>query len=79
MTPIAQMSLYDYVSLLRSCVGGCNLHWLSVSSLLKYLRSHIAWRPAGSGKDVKLFLVHYSGQTKICYQKVGVVFGSSKK
>jgi hypothetical protein len=79
MTPTAQMSLQDYVSLLRSCAKGWNSHWLSVSSLLKYLGSHIAWRSAGSGKDVKLFLVHYSGQTKVCYQQVGVVFRSSKK
>jgi hypothetical protein len=50
-----------------------------VSCLLEYLRGHVARRPAGSGKDVKLFLVHYSRQAKVCYQKIGVVFRGSEQ
>jgi hypothetical protein len=51
MTPIAQMSLYEYVSLTGSCAERGHLHWLSVSGLLENFGSHVAWRPAGSGED----------------------------
>lgn len=50
-----------------------------MSCLLEYLGGHVTRRPAGSGKDVKLFLVHYSRQAKVCYQKIGVVFRSPEQ
>jgi len=50
-----------------------------VSCLLEYLRGHVARRPASRGKDMKLFLVHYSRQAKVCYQKIGIVFRGSEQ
>lgn len=50
-----------------------------MSCLLEYLGGHVARRPAGSSKDMKLFLVHYSRQAKVCYQKIGVVFRGSEQ
>ena len=79
MTPIAQISLQLYVSLLGYWLESSDSHWLSVPCLLEYLRGHVAGRSTGSGKDMKLFLVHYSRQAKVCYQEICIVLGSSEE
>ena len=55
------------------------LHWFAVTRLFKNLWRHVPWRTAGSGEHMKLLFVHDSRQTKICYEKICVVFRSSKK
>jgi hypothetical protein len=42
--------------------------------LLEYLGSHVSRGATRRRQDVESILVHYPAQTKVCYQKVGVLF-----
>lgn len=50
-----------------------------MTGLLEDFWSHVTWGSAGCGQDMKLLFVHDSRQTKVCDQKVRVVFWSSEQ
>lgn len=51
---------------MRSCTyyvspgagGEVNLHWFAVAGFLENFGRHVAWRPAGGGKDMKSLFIH---------------------
>lgn len=64
---------------MREREGGGGLHRFPVAGLPEDFRGHVARRAAGGGKDVKGLVVHYSRETKIGNQKIGIVLWRAEK
>ena len=58
---------------------GPDVDRFSMAGFLKNFGSHVAGCSAGGGQDVELLLVHYSGETKVGYQEVGVIFWGAEE
>ena len=56
-----------------------DIDWFSMAGLLENFRGHVAWCTTCSGQNVELFLVHYSGETEIGNEEVGIVFWGAEE
>ena len=79
MTPIAQMSLGVHVSMTLHHKHMSYIHWLSMPTLVEYLRCHVAWCATGCGQHMKLLLVHDPTQSKVCNKKICVILWRSEE
>lgn len=74
------VTVYLVHQLLSTLREGCvDEHRFSMTRLLEYFGSHVAWGAARCREDVKGFFVHYPGQTEVGYQKVCIILGRSEE